>query len=298
MGSIGMRGMGGSLTTVDQRLELVAEVRRIVERAGAPLAERSRTAAADRATARDVERKAVRRELVTAADRAVEREVVSALLALRPEDAILAEEGVLTPTGAISREGAEFLWVLDPIDGTTNFVHGVPFFAVALGLYRGSEPVLAVVYAPALARTYHAVVGGGAYRDDQRLQVSSTPELADGLLATGFSYVRDQPGTDDNLGRLGRVLPLCRDLRRLGSAELDLCAVADGTFDGYWELHLAPYDVAAGAIIVLEAGGRVTDLSGGEDWLFGGEILATNGALHDHLLSVVGHPGVPPTPGL
>ena len=107
-------------------------------------------------------------------------------------------------------------------------------------------------------------------------------------MATGFSYARDEPGHDDNVGRLANILPHCRDVRRYGSAELDLCLTADGSWDGYWELDLMPYDVAAGALVVREAGGRVTDLTGGDDWLHGGQILATNGHLHEALLRWVG----------
>ncbi|MCA8966393.1 MAG: inositol monophosphatase [Planctomycetes bacterium] len=239
-----------------------------------------------------VHSKSQRRELVTAADRAAEEIVVGGLLQQFPEHAVLAEEGVLTPVGR-SSSTAESVWIVDPLDGTTNFVHGLPFFAVAIGLVQAGRPVVGVVHAPALGETFVATAGGGAERRfadgrSERLQVTATTELADALLATGFSYVRNEPGRDDNSGRLAKVLPLCRDLRRLGSAELDLCLVAAGSYDGYWELYLQPYDVAAGALIVREAGGRVTDLRCGDDWLFGGQVLASNGVLHDALRAVVG----------
>ena len=242
--------------------------------------------------ARRPESKGLRRELVTAADRAAEHIVVGGLLASFPDHAIIAEEGVLTTQGRASK-AATWTWIVDPLDGTTNYVHGLPFFAVAISLARDSVPVVGVVHAPALGQTYLAAHGRGAVLiegdgDAQKLAVSPTTELADALLATGFSYVRNEPGKDDNSGRLARVLPLCRDLRRLGSAELDLCLVASGVYDGYWEMYLAPYDVAAGAVIVREAGGTVTDLRGGENWLFGGDVLATNGRLHTPLLGVVG----------
>ncbi|MBL9078715.1 MAG: inositol monophosphatase [Planctomycetes bacterium] len=238
------------------------------------------------------ESKGRRRELVTAADRAAEHVVVGGLLAAFPDHAMLAEEGVLTPTGQASRR-ADWTWIVDPLDGTTNFVHGLPFFAVAIALAHRGTPVLGIVHAPALGETFVGIRGHGARRRfadgrDQLLAVSRTTELADALLATGFSYNRNEPGRDDNAGRLARVLPLCRDLRRLGSAELDLCLVAAGVYDGYWEMYLAPYDVAAGAVLVREAGGRVTDLDGGDGWLFGGQVLATNGPLHAALLAKVG----------
>lgn len=230
-----------------------------------------------------------RRELVTVADREAERVVVEFLLREFADHAILAEEGVLTPAGRASRE-SEFVWILDPLDGTTNFVHDLPHFAVSIALAWRGTPVLGIVHAPVLEQTFTAVRGGGAHRNGTRLRVSTTTNLADALLATGFSYVRNEPGRDDNSARLARVLPLCRDLRRFGSAELDLCHVADGRFDAYWELYLAPYDVAAGAVIVQEAGGRVTDLDGAGEWLFGGQILASNGPIHEAMLGIVGNP--------
>ena len=228
-----------------------------------------------------------RRELVTAADRAAEAAIVAAIQAARPHDAILAEEGALTPAGRASSE-SEFLWIIDPIDGTTNFVHNLPWFCIAVALYRNGAPLVAVVKAPRLQRCWSAVVGRGAFRDGVRLAVSPTDELADALVSTGFSYNRNEPGRDDNVERIRRLLPRCRDLRRYGSAELDLCMTADGTWDGYWELYLEPYDVAAGALIVREAGGCVTDLEGGDAWLHGGQILASNGRLHAALLDAVG----------
>ncbi|MCR9247020.1 MAG: inositol monophosphatase [bacterium] len=255
-------------------------------RAGDLLLERRTAAAAA------VESKGRRRELVTAADRAAEELIVQGLFAEFPDHGVLAEEGVLTTAGETDKE-SDWVWIIDPLDGTTNYVHGVPFFAVAIALVHRGEPVVGVVHAPALAETFVACQGGGAERhrggEIDRLYVTATNELADALLATGFSYNRNEPGRDDNSGRLAKVLPRCRDLRRLGSAELDLCYTAAGVYDGYWELYLQPYDVAAGAVIVREAGGRVTDLDGGEEWLHGGQILATNGPLHGPLLAVVGN---------
>ena len=233
-----------------------------------------------------VESKAVRRELVTAADRAAEHIVVGGLQQAFPDHGVLAEEGVLTARGVAS-SGSDWLWIVDPLDGTTNFVHGLPFYAVAIGLAFRQRPVVGVVHAPALGETFVAWEGGGAWRrrgaDDrpgEALRVTRTAELADALLATGFSYNRNEPGRDDNSANVARLLPRCRDLRRLGSAELDLCLVAAGSYDGYWERYLQPYDVAAGAVLVREAGGIVTDMEGGDEWLFGDSILASNGRLH------------------
>ena len=232
----------------------------------------------------DTESKGCRRELVTAADRAAEHIVVGGLQAEFPEHGVLAEEGVLTTQGEASNS-SDWLWIVDPLDGTTNFVHGLPFFGVAIALAYKGQPVVGVVHAPALDETFVASAGDGASRRygdgrHETLGVSNTREFADALLATGFSYNRNEVGRDDNSGNIARVLPHCRDLRRLGSAELDLCLVASGQYDGYWERYLAPYDVAAGAVIVREAGGVVTDFDGGDDWLFGDSVLATNGHLH------------------
>ena len=234
-----------------------------------------------------VESKGSRRELVTAADRAAEHLIVGGLQQAFPSHGVLAEEGVLTQQGQASND-SDWLWIVDPLDGTTNFVHGLPFYCVAIALAFQRVPVVGVVHAPALGETFVATRGGGAQRKypDGRsmpLRVSATTEFADALLATGFSYNRNEPGRDDNSGNLARVLPHCRDLRRLGSAELDLCLVASGQYDGYWERYLAPYDVAAGAVIVREAGGRVTDFANGDDWLFGDSVLASNGMVHETL---------------
>ena len=228
-----------------------------------------------------------RREMVTDADRAAEREVVGSIMERYPNHAVLAEEGELTPRGQPSG-GADMLWIVDPLDGTTNFVHGLPFYCVAVALSVRGEIVLGVVHAPALQQTYVASKGRGARCNGETIRVTTTAMVSDALLATGFSYRRDEPGREDNGAVVARVLPLCRDLRRLGSAQLDLCLTAAGHFDGYWERDLMPYDVAAGAVIVREAGGAVTDLQGSENWLYGEQILATNGLLHHRLLQILG----------
>ena len=264
-------------------LPLLAEARRLAQLAGDELL-RFRRQQVVRA-----ETKGVRRELVTAADRAAEQIVVSGLLQAFPSHGVLAEEGVLTTQGVAS-SASEWTWIVDPLDGTTNFVHGLPHWAVAIGLAFRNQPVVGVVHAPALGETFWGARGHGAFRRladgrEQRLQVSPTAEFADALLATGFSYVRNEPGRDDNSGHVAAILPHCRDLRRLGSAELDLCYTAAGVYDGYWELYLAPYDTAAGAVLVQEAGGVVSDWRGGDDWLFGQQVVASNGRLHAELLA-------------
>jgi myo-inositol-1(or 4)-monophosphatase len=240
-----------------------------------------------RITRDSAEFKGRRTELVTEADRAAEHAVVWPLLAACPDHGILAEEGVLTPKG-VAHQDAELVWHVDPLDGTTNFVHHLPFWAVSVCLVEAGDPLLGVVYAPALGWTFAATRGGKALLNGEPICVSDTAAIGDALLATGFSYNRSETGADDNVARLRRALHGCRDLRRYGSAALDLCMTAMARLDGFWELYLQPYDVAAGALIVMAAGGRVTDLSGGNNWLHGGEIAASNTRLHDQLLALVG----------
>ncbi len=233
-----------------------------------------------------IARKSSARDLVTAADVASERCLVGRLRARFPRHAIEAEEEVRDEPGAGPR------WFLDPLDGTVNFVHELPCFAVSMALYAGAVPEVAVVHAPRLGETFHAVRGGGAFlrdaRGETRLAVSDASELSEAILATGFPYRRNEL-RPNNLENFGRLFGEVRDLRRMGSAALDLAFTAAGRFDGFWELYLAPHDVAAGALLVLEAGGRVSDLDGGGDWLRGGHIVAAGPALHERLRTRLEH---------
>jgi myo-inositol-1(or 4)-monophosphatase len=229
----------------------------------------------------EVASKEVERDLVTAADLASERWIVPRLREAFPDHAIEAEEETHDP----QRDADDLRWFLDPLDGTVNFVHQLAPFAVSLGLYRGRVPQVGVVHAPRLGETFWAVRGGGAFLDGRALSVSRTRDLGHAILATGFPYRRDGPA--NNLENFGRFFHAIRGERRFGSAALDLCYVAAGRFDGYWELHLSPHDVAAGALIVLEAGGRVTDAHGGDGWLRGGHIVAAGPDLHEAIRSRV-----------
>jgi myo-inositol-1(or 4)-monophosphatase len=217
--------------------------------------------------------KSAARDLVTEADLASERGIVARLRAAFPEHAIEAEETVRDADSARPR------WFLDPLDGTVNFVHGLPCFAVSLGLLVDGVPEVAVVHAPRLGETFHAVRGGGTFLGKERLSVSPCAALGEAILATGFPYRRAEL-SPNNLENWNALFLEVRDLRRLGSAALDLAYVAAGRYDGFWELYLAPHDVAAGALLVREAGGIVTDLDGGEAWLRGGQILAAGPAVH------------------
>jgi myo-inositol-1(or 4)-monophosphatase len=218
------------------------------------------------------------RELVTAVDHACERLIIDRIQRAYPDHGYFAEEGHL-------RAGA-LRWIVDPLDGTTNYSQRLPLFSVSIGLEEAGRGIVAgVVYAPYLDELFWARAGGGAFArrgaaPARRLAVSRAEALGDAVLASGFAYVQNEtPNT--NLDNWSKLSLLTRGLRRFGSAALDLAYVADGRFDGFWEMHLKPYDVAAGAIIIREAGGRVTDFFGGEDWLEGQTFLATNGRLHD-----------------
>ncbi len=213
-------------------------------------------------------RKSSRRDLVSAADLASERLLVERLRAALPEHDIEAEEEAKD-----ERDDRRPRWFLDPLDGTVNFVRGLPIFAVSLGLWRGAEPWVGVVHLPVLDETFSAARGQGATLNGRPIRVRETVDLAEAVLATGFPY-RLGKLANDNLENFARVSRLVRGLRRFGSAAVDLAYVAAGRFDGFWELHLEPHDVAAGGLLVREAGGAVTDLDGGPDWLRGGSIAA------------------------
>jgi myo-inositol-1(or 4)-monophosphatase len=214
-------------------------------------------------------------DLVTRADRESEALVVARLRARFPGTAVLAEEG----GGAEGRRDG-LVWCIDPLDGTTNYVHGFPVFAVAIALLEDGEPVLAVTHAPALRETWWAARGGGTFRNGERRTVSATASLEDALLATGFPYLlRELPY--DNLVNFRALLEGAQGVRRAGAASLDLAWVAGGTFDGFWEPYLNPWDVAGGTLLVVEAGGVVTDFAGGPDAVFGRNLLATNGRVHE-----------------
>lgn len=223
------------------------------------------------------------RDLVTLADLESERAIVGALRAAFPEHAIEAEEEV---KDALDLEKPR--WFLDPLDGTVNFVHRLPAFAVSIALYWRDVPQVAVVHVPLLAETFTARAGGGTRCNGERVRVSSASSLRDAILATGFPYRRGSE-LHDNLDNLNRFYRAVRDLRRMGSAAMDLAYVAAGRLDGFWELALAPHDVAAGALLVREAGGIVRDADGGEDWLRGGHIVASGPGIFEAIRERLTH---------
>ena len=226
-------------------------------------------------------------DLVTASDVAAEG-VVRELVARRlPGHSVLGEE----QAGGVSAQSAtRCRWIVDPLDGTTNFAHGLALFCVSLALEVDGRIELGVVYDPIANELFVAERGGGARLNGRPLHVSSTAALIDSLLCTGFPYsIRDRRLRQVEVfsGFLGRA----RAVRRLGSAALDLCYVAAGRFDGFWEEQLHPWDIAAGALIVQEAGGRATNFDDGPIDLFGGQIVVSNGRLHEQMLMVIRAPG-------
>ncbi|MEW5733848.1 MAG: inositol monophosphatase family protein [Thermodesulfobacteriota bacterium] len=219
-------------------------------------------------------------DLVTEADLASEKIVCGIIREAFPDHAILAEES----GGSRATDGP--LWIIDPLDGTTNFAHGLPLFAVSIAFLNNGCTRLGLVANPITGEVFSAVKGQGAFRNGEQIHVSPTPCLSESLLVTGFPYDLAQR-LDGLVTRFSRCLGAAQGVRRLGSAALDLCFVACGRFDGFWEESLKPWDTAAGALIATEAGGRVTDFSRGPWNPFSPEILATNGRIHDEMSDVV-----------
>jgi myo-inositol-1(or 4)-monophosphatase len=226
------------------------------------------------------------RDLVTAADLGSERLIVRGLRAAFPNHSIEAEEEVHDAIDAV--DALRPRWFLDPLDGTVNFVHQMPAFAVSIALYIGDEPEVAVVHLPRLAETFTAARGEGACLNGAPIHVSRKQRLSESILATGFPYRRNEL-EHNNLANFDRFFLDVRDLRRMGSAAMDLAYVAAGRIDGFWELHLSPHDVAAGALLVREAGGVVKDADGGVDWLRGGHIVASGPALFEAIRERIRH---------
>jgi myo-inositol-1(or 4)-monophosphatase len=217
-------------------------------------------------------------DLVTEADRRSEALIVKRLRSSFPQHDIVGEEG-----GGRS-SNADYCWYVDPLDGTTNFAHGFPVFCVTLGLANRGEVVAGVVYDPTRDELFTAERGAGAFLNGQRLSVSKSASLSESLLATGFPPFADNH--DLNIQFYFRFTLLSHGIRRAGSAALDLCSVASGRFEGFWELKLNPWDKAAGSLLVTEAGGRVTNLAGEPFQLLEDEIFASNGLVHDQMTKV------------
>jgi len=219
-------------------------------------------------------------DYVTDVDRASQRAVIDFIRSARPDDAILAEEQESHPGTSGYR------WILDPLDGTTNYIHDYPFFAVSLGVWREDEGIAGVVLDPMRDELFQAERGAGAWLGGRRLSVSSATELRGSLLVTGFPF-RNLARIDAYVRSLQDLMPRCAGLRRDGSAALDLCYVACGRVDGFWEMGLSPWDLAAGVVIVREAGGTVSDYRGGEAFMQSGNVVAATPGVHGDLLKVL-----------
>ncbi len=234
-----------------------------------------------------VETKSTAIDIVTPYDKEAEALIIERLRAAFPEHYYVAEEGEY-------EKGAEgdYVWYIDPIDGTNNFAHGIPFFAISLALYRGREPLFGLVHDPLRNEIFHAIAGRGAYlstRDEgpQRLTVSRAERLVHCLLASGFPYDR-HTSQQDNVVQFAAFLKRAQGLRRMGAAALDLAYVAAGRLDGYWEYKLSSWDVAAGVLLVKEAGGAVTNPKGEPFQLTRApELVASNGRIHGQMLDVL-----------
>lgn len=220
-------------------------------------------------------------DLVTSVDREAERQILEILQREFPDHGFLSEEAP-----AVEARSKEYRWIIDPLDGTTNFAHGYPHLSVSIALQQNGRTILGLVYDPLRNECFRAVAGQGAFLNDAPIRVSPVEQLDKALLATGFPYDRRQHA-DEYLAFFRAFLTRTQGIRRAGSAALDLCYVASGRIDGFWELKLKPWDVAAGALIVAEAGGKVSDFSGNPLSIFGAETLASNGLLHREMAQII-----------
>lgn len=220
--------------------------------------------------------------LVTSADQQAEALIAARLKKAFPEFGLLAEEAGESPNPAAS----EAMWVVDPLDGTTNFAHRLPIFAVSIALWEKGKPVLGVVYHPALKELFWAVRGEGAFLNKKKMAVSRTADPNAALLSTGFPYDLRQ-SRENNLDYFAAFATRVRAIRRMGAAALDIAWTAAGRFDGFWELKLFPWDLAAAVLLVSEAGGKLSDFEGGPLGLDTPNVIASNGRLHTFILNVI-----------
>lgn len=218
--------------------------------------------------------------LVTEVDRRCEARIIAIIREDFPQHNILTEESLLPALASPYR------WIVDPLDGTTNYAHGYPCFSTSIALELEGEVIVGAIYDPLLEELFTAQREKGAFLNGERISVSATRRLTDSLICTGFPYdIRENP--NNNLDHFNTLIMEARAIRRDGSAALDLCYVAAGRFDGFWELRLNPWDMAAGKLLVEEAGGAVTDFLGGSLNIDGTEILATNGKIHEEMIRVL-----------
>jgi myo-inositol-1(or 4)-monophosphatase len=221
-------------------------------------------------------------DFVSTADLKAERTLKAELARVRPGYGMLFEEG-----GATEGSDKRHRWIVDPLDGTSNFLHGIPHFAISIGLEHDGEIVAGVIYEPTRDELFWAEKGAGAYLNDRRLRVSARRQLGDAVIGTGMPF-RDRGDQPAYLAALAAVMAATSGVRRFGAAALDLAYVAAGRLEGFWEFGLSPWDIAAGMLIVREAGGYVSDLSGGQTMMTSGDVLAANDHLHLPLAGLIG----------
>ena len=227
----------------------------------------------------EIESKDIISNLVTEVDKKSEAKIIEIIKSDFPGHNILSEE-----IGALETN-SDIKWVIDPIDGTINYAHKIPICCVSIGIEKAGEIIYGLVYNPMSGEMFYAEKGKGAFLNEEKISVSKETVLKKSLLVTGFPYVTSR--TNQPIESFSRFLNMDIPIRRLGSAALDLCWTALGRFDGFWEYNLNPWDVSAGYLIMTEAGGRVTDFSGEKYSIYGKEILATNGLIHDSMLDVL-----------
>lgn len=224
-----------------------------------------------------VRHKNIEGDLVTEADNESEDRIIAIIQKEYPQHQVLSEE-----SGIHQAKDQDYLWVIDPLDGTTNYTHQFPLVAVSIALYHKGHPLIGVVYNPISEEFFEAEKDQGAKLNGQPIHVSSVGKLQDSLLATGFAYNRRET-EDNNYAEFCHLTNSCQGVRRAGSAALDLAYVACGRLDGHWEIGLKPWDVAAGALLITEAGGRVTSLNNEPLDIYNGVILGTNGLIHNEI---------------
>ena len=227
----------------------------------------------------DIEQKGIH-DFVTYVDKTSEDRIIETLKGIIPEAGFIAEEN-----SQLSKSDY-YNWIIDPLDGTTNYIHSIPFYSISIALQYKEEIILGVVYEVNSGELFYSWKGGAAYLGNDKINVSSTKKMDDSLLATGFPY-HDFSILDDYLNVLKYIMKNSRGVRRLGSAALDLAYVACGRFDGFFEYGLNPWDVAAGAFLVQQAGGKVIDFKGKDNYIFGREILASNCGIHNEFFQII-----------
>jgi len=227
-----------------------------------------------------VEFKSDIRNLVTQADKESERTIIDFIKKKYPSHGILAEESGSQSTNS------NYLWVIDPLDGTSNFAHGLPIFSVSIGLQFKEEIIMGVIYDIMRDKLYYAEKGSGAFRDNIKLSVSKNDKIEESFLVTGFPYnINENP--ENAFEKFIAMIKASRAVRRLGSAAIDFCYLAEGVFDGFWEVHLNPWDICAGKLLVEEAGGLVTDFNNNNININNKTILASNGKIHNQMISIL-----------